>query len=261
MTYTLARHPYPPAVRSMRLAERSTLAGGFVRVRLVEAVPGELAGFVAPGAGDHVRVLVGSADGGAVTTVEQGAPYRTETVVAHDAAAGWIDLDILDHDGHGVIGPWATHAPLGSPALVAGPKGSVVITGRPEQWVIAGDDSAIPAMRRYLALLHGRGEGMLVLETAADLGPKELTALGLDGLEARGRVEVSIHRPQSGAPGAALVTALETLPAPGDPLERFVFACAEQSIVAPVRSLLARWGIDVERAVVKGYWRRADTEQ
>jgi NADPH-dependent ferric siderophore reductase len=35
-----------------------------------------------------------------------------------------------------------------------------------------------------------------------------------------------------------------------------VFACGEQSIVAPGRALLAEWGIDVERAVLKGYWKR-----
>ncbi len=240
----------------MQLASRDRLAGGFVRVRLTEELPGELVGFVAPGAGDHVRVLVGSPDGGDVPVADQGAPFRTETVVAHDAEAGWIDLDILEHGDRGVIGPWAARAPMGSPALVAGPKGSVVMTGRPAQWVLAGDDSAIPALRRYLALLRGHGEGMLVLESAAGLGSSELAAWGLEGLDGRGEVAASIHRPLPDAPGAALVAALEALPAPHDAAERFVFACAEQSIVAPARALLGRWGIDVERAVVKGYWRR-----
>jgi len=35
-----------------------------------------------------------------------------------------------------------------------------------------------------------------------------------------------------------------------------VFVCAEQSVVAPARAMLARWGIAVESAVVKGYWKR-----
>jgi len=35
-----------------------------------------------------------------------------------------------------------------------------------------------------------------------------------------------------------------------------VFACGEQSLIAPARAQLSAWGIDVERAVVKGYWRR-----
>lgn len=240
----------------MQLAAREQLADGFVRVRLIESVPGELVGFVAPGAGDHVRVLVGSPDGGAVPAADQGAPFRTETVVAHDVDEGWIDLDILEHAGRGVIGPWAARAPLGSPALVAGPKGSVVMTGRPAQWILAGDDSAVPALRRYLALLQGHGEGMLVLETDADLTPSDLAALELEGLDAHGVVAASIHRSAPDAPGAALVAALEALPVPADPAARFVFACGEQSIVAPVRALLGVWGIDAERAVVKGYWRR-----
>ena len=52
------------------------------------------------------------------------------------------------------------------------------------------------------------------------------------------------------------MSALQALPTPADSAERFVCACGEQSIVAPVRQVLAAWGIDVERAVVKGYWRR-----
>ena len=67
---------------------------------------------------------------------------------------------------------------------------------------------------------------------------------------------MSILRPDPQRPSAALAEAIVALPAPSDPLERFVFACGEQSLVAPARGLLAHWGIDVERAVVKGYWKR-----
>lgn len=254
MPYDLTRHPFPPASRRMELGARTVLATGgspgtepdaFVRVRLVEQQPGELSGFVAPGGGDHVRVeVVDGAD-------------RTETVVAHSVEEGWIDLDILVHGSAGVtpgvIGPWAAEAAIGSPAIIHGPKGSVVLTGAPGEVVLAGDDSALPAVRRYLGMLGPSITGHLLLEThfgAALADPAGLGVVPPPGLR------VSILTPDPAAPSAALAAALATLPAPSDPLERFVFACGEQSLVAPARGTLATWGIDVERAVVKGYWRR-----
>lgn len=258
MPYDLTRHPFPPAARRLTLAARTVLATAgdaaaghaFVRVRLAEAQPGELAGFIAPGGGDHVRV-----------EVVEGAD-RTETVVAHSVEEGWIDLDILVHSSagsaSGVIGPWAAEAPIGSPALMHGPKGSVVLTGAPGEVVLAGDDSALPAVRRYLGMLGPSITGHLLLEThfgaaLAEGAQPDLAGLGLvppSGLR------VGILRPDSSAPSAALAEALSALPPPADPLERFVFACGEQSLVAPARAALATWGIDVGRAVVKGYWRR-----
>ena len=258
MPYSLARHPFPPAVRHLQLESRSVLAAAgtdsYVRVRLAGSHLGEFDGFVAPGGGDHVRVVVGSADGGAVPVDTDGQPVgdaRTETVVDHSVDEGWIDLDVLVHGEHGdelgVIGAWAARAPLGSPAVMVGPKGSVVMSGVPGEVVLAGDDSALPAVRRYLRMLGPRVTGHLLLETRFDLA-----ALGI---EPPAGVRVSILNPDDAHPSAALTEALRAVPAPPDPLERFVFACGEQSIVAPGRALLAEWGIDVERAVLKGYWK------
>ncbi len=259
MPYTLTRRPFPPAMRHLVLDRRTVLAAAghdsYVRLRLVEARTGELAGFIAPGGGDHVRVVVGSPDGGDVALDDDGQPVgeaRTETVVDHSVDDGWIDLDVLVHGAPGselgVIGAWAARAPLGSPAVMTGPKGSVVLSGAPGEVVLAGDDSALPAVRRYLRMLGPSITGHLLLETRFDLA-----ALGI---ELPAGLSVSILPPDPQRPSAALVEAIATLPAPPDPLERFVFACGEQSIVAPGRALLAAWGIDVERAVLKGYWKR-----
>lgn len=233
---------------------RASSTERFVRLRLVEQRPGELAGFVAPGGGDHVRVVVGSPEGGEVPLDVSGVPLgesRTETVVTHDVEQGFIELDVLVHGEPGteagVIGAWAARAPLGSPAVMMGPKGSVVLSGAPADVVLAGDDSAVPAVRRYLRMLGPEITGHLLLETRFDLA-----ALGV---VPPGGVRVSILTPNAAQPSAALVAALQALPRPVEPLERFVFACGEQSIVAPVRALLAQWSIDVERAVVKGYWK------
>lgn len=259
MPYELPRYPFPPALRHLRMAERTVLTAvgddAYVRLRLVEAQPGELVGFAAPGGGDHVRVVVGTLDGGPVLLDGEGVAIgeaRTETVVDYSVEEGWIDLDVLVHGEPGaelgVIGAWAARAPLASPAVMTGPRGSVVVEGTPGEVVIAGDDSALPAVRRYLRMLGPSITGHLLLETRFDL-----TALGI---EPPAGLRVSILTPDAERPSAELAEALASLPAPTDPLERFVFACGEQSIVAPGRALLAHWGINVERAVLKGYWKR-----
>lgn len=271
--FDLTRHPFPPRLRVVRLAARTELVpravngAGFVRVRL--QADGPLDGFTSPGAGDHLRVIVPEAPEWVRVAVDghghPTAPSRTETIVAFDAQAGWVELDILVHRSDdageaGLIGPWAADAPLGSPAVIADPKGSVVLTGSPAAFVLAGDDSAIPALRRYLRMLGARPRGLVLLETAFD--PESL------GLAVGTGVELRVLAPDPARPSAALAAELATLaaeppPAGSDPRDPalgpdvFVFACGEQSLLAHARALLAAWGIDVERAVAKGYWRRA----
>lgn len=295
MPFALTRHPFPPRLRHVRLAARTELVprtadgAGFVRLRL--RADGPLDGFTSPGAGDHLRVFVpepSSVD--AVALDEAGhptSPSRTETIVAFDAEAGWVDLDILLHGGgtgagagvgagpgpghvaghaaeatlgdQGLIGPWAASAPIGSPAVLGDPKGSVVLTGTPAAFVLVADDSAIPALRRYLRMLAASPRGLVILETAFD--PASLD------LDLGPNVELRVHAPDPARPSAALVAevaalAAEPPPAGPDPLapdlgpDVFVFACGEQSLLAPTRALLAAWGLDVERAVAKGYWKR-----
>ena len=266
MPVQLYREKYPPAFRALRLASRTKIAPDFVRVRLQADDPDALAGFRAPGAGDHGRVFVGRAtDEWALSLDSRGEPSgdaRLETVVDHSVNEGWIDLDILVHRGpdgaaSGIIGPWAAQAPLGSSAVMADPKGSVLMRGAPEAWVLAGDDSAVPAIRRYLrglAEVAPEAPGVVMLETRYE--PEAL------GLEIPAGVQARILSPGL-TPSGELIAALRTLDRPlsapaevGKSTDVLLFACAEQSIVAAAREVLGRWRIDPENAVAKGYWKR-----
>lgn len=256
--------------------------------------PYALVGYRAPGAGDHGRVFVGRADDDwRVPVDEYGVPtgeFRIETVVDYSVAEGWIDLDLLVHRNAegvatGLIGPWAEAAPLGSPVVVADPKGSVLMRGAPEAWVLAGDDSAVPAVRRYLAALGPVGldaaGGMRAAAVAAGAGASPSagaavgagarsglllleTQYGVDELELAVPAGVEVRILEPGAtPTAALAAALEAVPrplpapvAPDSAADVLLFACAEQSLVAAARRTLARWHIDPDNAVAKGYWKR-----
>lgn len=266
MPFTLARHPAVVVPRRVALAERTALAPGFVRLRLVEGETGALEDFDAPGSGDHFRMVVSLDAQG-----QPAGPSSTYTAVAWqvEAEPRWVDLDVVLHDdqddaaGESAAEPragvarWAASAPIGAPAVIAGPKGSVLMTGRPERVLLAGDDTAVPALRRYLGMLGAETVGDLLLETHHD--PRAL------GLDVPAGVELSILPPVPHDPGAAIAAALtdrpRPLPAPDADAgakghDVFVFVCAEQSVVAPARAMLARWGIPVEQAVVKGYWKR-----
>ncbi len=215
MPFTLARHPAVVVPRPVMLAERTELAPGFVRLRLVEGEPGALEGFDAPGSGDHFRIVVAlDAEG------RPAGAASTYTAVAWQVASEprWVDMDVVLHDDHadaaGESSPepragvarWAAAAPIGAPAVIAGPKGSVLMTGRPERVLLAGDDTAVPALRRYLGMLGPSTRGELLLETRHD--PAAL------GLEVPAGVELSILPPVPHEPGAAIAAALTDRPRP-----------------------------------------------
>ena len=76
-------------------------------------------------------------------------------------------------------GPWTTV--LAAPALMAlarlaapfmsgggvgGPRGSMLMTGRPDGWLLAGDETAVPAMRRFTHLMDADAVGRILVEVA-----------------------------------------------------------------------------------------------
>ncbi|GAA1057785.1 siderophore-interacting protein [Agromyces luteolus] len=259
MPFTLARRPNELVFRPVRLAARTALAPDYVRLRF----EGEaLRGFDSPGADDHIRVFFPPHAGGAgdsATPADLAAealrafPNREYTPLHWDADAGALELEFVVHGDAGVAGPWAASAPVGSVVGVGGPRGSLVLEGEPDAWFLAGDETAIPAIRRWLRRMPPGARGHVVVEVR---GPAD----ELD-LDAPAGVEVRwVHR--GDAPAASALTAELDALAPADrPAgDVFAFVAAEQAIVRPGRALLSRWGIDADRAVVKGYWKRGESE-
>jgi NADPH-dependent ferric siderophore reductase len=243
--FRLERRSLDLRFRSAALASREWLAPAYVRVRLAGA---ELAGFDSPGADDHMRLFFPD---GPVSSVEElrAAPSREYTPLAW--GSDWLDVEFAVHGDGGVAAPWAASAPLGSFVGVGGPRGSAVLEGAPGSWLLAGDETAIPAIRRFAAQMPDAADARIVIETSSE--PDEVA------IDAPVQVEW-LHRGSAPA-GSALIALLDELDAddaPGDDL--FCFIAAEQSIVKPGRALLSRWGVDPSTAVVKGYWKRGEAE-
>ncbi|WP_067249234.1 siderophore-interacting protein [Microbacterium resistens] len=244
-SFTIERRPLDLRFRTVALAEREWVTPAYVRVRLQGA---DLAGFDSPGADDHMRLFFPDT---IPDTVEElrASPSREYTPLAW--GEDWLDVEFAVHGDEGVAAPWAATAPLGARIGVGGPRGSAVVTGSPAGWFLAGDETAIPAIRRFAALIPASAPARIVIETRS-----AETQLAVDAPVA---VEW-LHRGDAPA-GTALIRYLDALTeddaVAADP---FCFIAAEQAVVKPGRALLERWGVDTSRAVVKGYWKRGEAE-
>ncbi|QNA91890.1 MULTISPECIES: siderophore-interacting protein [unclassified Microbacterium] len=243
--FSIERRGLELRFRNVTLSAREWLAPDFVRVRLTGS---DLAGFDSLGSDDHMRLFFPDGPVGSVEEL-RSAPSREYTPLAW--GEDWLDVEFAVHGDQGVAAPWAATAPLGAAIGVGGPRGSAVLVGEPGSWLLVGDETAIPAIRRFAALIPVGTPARIVVETVNQGREFDIEA----------PVEIEwLHRGNAPS-GSALIAFLETLTADdavgSDP---FVFIAAEQAIVKPGRALLERWGVDTAKAVVKGYWKRGEAE-
>lgn len=239
----------PLVFRSATLTRRTAITPSYVRLRLTGP---ELRGFDSPGADDHVRMFFPES---AASTPEEvrAAPSREYTPVAWDAEEGWLDLDFALH-GEGIGSRWAETAPIGAPAAIGGPRGSLVLTGRPDAWLLAGDETAVPAIRRFAASMDAEAVGRIAIEVRD--AAHDLPIAAPPGVDV-----TQVHRGARPA-GEELTDWLDALDAPERPDGCvFGFVAAEQSVVRAGRALLLdRWASDPATTIVKGYWKRGTAE-
>jgi NADPH-dependent ferric siderophore reductase len=123
-----------------------------------------LAGFISASFDDHVKFIF---------TDPQGESVRRDyTPLHHDAAKGELTIEFALHDS-GAATQWARQAQVGDRAVIAGPRGSMVIPTDYPWHVLAGDTTALPAiMRRLKELPADVSARVLVLaEDVADHRP------------------------------------------------------------------------------------------
>ncbi|MFT4111106.1 siderophore-interacting protein [Propionicimonas sp.] len=236
--------PLEPEFRPAELVSREWLTSGYVRVR----VAGEaLHSFRAPGADDHVRLFFAPVGGPVPTTPEEWRelPSREYTPMNADPDAGWVEFDLVIH-GEGPGSTWAATAPLGSRVAVAGPRRSSQVCGEPDAWFLAGDETAVPAISRFLRARRPGTSARVILEVA------EVNELVPIPTEAGTHVTILVRGTDS---LAAALAALGERDRPQGSVLGFV--AAEAEIVPAARALLLdRWGLPAEAVITKGYWRR-----
>ncbi|CAH0122961.1 MULTISPECIES: siderophore-interacting protein [unclassified Microbacterium] len=243
-SFSLERKMLALQFREVALVAREQLAPNYVRVRLEGD---DLFGFASLGSDDHMRLFFPDRMPDSIEEL-RAAPSREYTPLVWDE--NWLEVEFAVHGDEGIAARWAATAPIGSRIGVGGPRGSAVITGTPGSWFLAGDETAIPAIRRFAALI-GEQPARVVIEVHG----------AEDEIEIDAPVKPEwLHRGDEPA-GSALIAFLEGLgEADAVGSDSFVFIAAEQSVVKPGRALLARWGVDTAHAVVKGYWKRGEAE-
>jgi NADPH-dependent ferric siderophore reductase len=174
----IARNRAPLNFCTARVVSASRVAPHFLRVEMDCADTRRLA----EGKGMHFALLLppeGRApvwprlDDNGRTVMPQGedalhrAPY---TFVDLDAATGRFTFDVFEHEGGRTTG-WARQASPGEVVGITGPGSGDFPTGR--DILIAGDETALPAIRRILARSapDRRGRAFVEVGTEADICP------------------------------------------------------------------------------------------
>jgi NADPH-dependent ferric siderophore reductase len=242
-----------PVLRRVSVARVQPLTPRMVRLTLAGA---ELAGFTRNGAAGHVRLWVPNAEGefavpalaaeGVEIAPERRSPSRVYTPRYWDAERLELDLDILLH-GSGPLSSWAAQARVGDPLIVAGPGGVYVPDPAGDWFLLAGDETAIPAIGTLLEALPPYVEIQALIEVQDE--SDELS------LPAHPRAHVRwLHRGELFA-GAALANALHQVSAPDNRSARIWVACESNAVRVIRRDLLARRIVEPEAMHTRGYWK------
>lgn len=181
---------HPVQLRELAVLRTEQVTPLMRRIVLGGAAP---AGFHSASPDDHVKLFFPNAEGAFVTPTltpegphwPEGAlpsPMRDYTPRWHDAEAGELAIDFVLH-GAGAASGWAQRAKAGDVLMVGGPRGSFVVADDYDQYVLFGDETALPAIGRWLEEM---GEGQVAEVFIEIAGEDERQAL-------ESEAEVRVH--------------------------------------------------------------------
>jgi NADPH-dependent ferric siderophore reductase len=194
---------------------------------------------------------------------EQRPAVRTITVRRVDEQARQITVDIAVHGEHGVAGQWAAAVEPGQRIYLMGPSGAYTPDPAADWHLLAGDESALPAISAALEALPASAIGKVFIEVA---GPDdEIPLTAPEGVEVNwvlrgGRADL-VPEDRAGD-HAPLIEAVTT--APWLPGQVHVFIHGEaQAVMHNLRPYIRKErGVDAKWASsISGYWRRGRTEE
>jgi NADPH-dependent ferric siderophore reductase len=176
-----------------------------------------------------------------------GVSLRSYTARRQDAHRCEVEIDFVLHGN----GPAATWAAAAVPGAALGVAGAGALGNRAAAaLLLAGDETALPAIHRILAAAAPTTRGVVLLEVA---GPAEEQPLPAPpGITVRW-----LHRGAT-APGESTqltdaVAALDRF----DSDDVFAWVAAESGAVRTIRAdLRGRWGLGRSQHHAIGYWRR-----
>ncbi|QNP73704.1 siderophore-interacting protein [Streptomyces roseirectus] len=220
-----------------------------------------LAGFSADTCTDHYVKMLFAPDGvtypepfdleriRAELPREQWPVTRTYTVRHWDAEHRELTLDFVLHGDEGIAGPWAMRVQPGETVRFMGPGGAYAPAPDADWHLLAGDESALPAIAAALESLPDGAVARVFVEIS---GPEEEQKIDSD-------VEVTwLHRGDRPV-GEPLTEAVRALEWPAGRVHAFVHG--EAHFVKELRRLLrVERQLPREDLSISGYWRLGHNE-
>ncbi|WP_416186474.1 siderophore-interacting protein [Herbaspirillum sp. RTI4] len=191
-----------------------------------------LSDFISHSFDDHIKFIFPDSD---------GTPTRRDyTPTGYDKQRGELTLEFALH-AQGAATEWARQAKVGMNAIIAGPRGSMVIPQNYDWHLLVGDLSALPAIHRRLQEFAPGTKALSVIEIAhAD----DIRAFDT-------RADVEPHWVKS---ADELLATVRNLALPAG--EGYIWAAGETSTMKELRTLLTdekRHPKDAMR--VSAYWK------
>jgi NADPH-dependent ferric siderophore reductase len=181
---------------------------------------------------------------------------RTYTVRHHRPAAAEVDIDFVEHSGPGAPGPagrWVAGAQPGDEVTLFGPAADYEPPEDTQWQLIAGDETALPAIAAIVESLRHYDRARVFVELADE---RDTPAL-----DSRAEVAITwLHRGTTPAQDSSLLLDAirgEAIPA----VPRYFWIAGEASIATTIRRhLVNERGVDRDDIQFTGYWRHGKTE-
>ena len=226
-----------------RAMRRVTLTGG-------------LAGFTTLAATDHAKVFFPAdddvepalpvlTDGHWTNRADPRLVYRDYTVRAFRPEQGEVDLDMVVHS-HGPAGRWAARARPGQQLGLLGPRSSTMRPLDREWYLLAADETGLPAAANWLERLGSARVDVLVEVR----GPEDEIDLPVHD----GASITWVHRGAT-PPGASTLLARAVAGTRLGSGTGYVWAAAEAGQVRAIRADIRARGIAGDSVSTTGYWR------
>lgn len=178
---------------------------------------------------------------------------RNYTVRDYRASEGELDIDFVVHGPDGVAGPWASSLPLGAPVALIDQGCGYRQAPAGARVVLAGDESALPAVLGIIRDLPDDAHGTAIIEVPHEDDRQPVSAPA--------NVDVNwIVRSPGSRPGSAALRAVRQLELSDEKIAAFL-AGEQQLATGARRHLVHGCGVAKSDVTFTGYWRDHHRDQ